>query len=387
MLRYLVVFGVVAGPAWVLAQDAPPRIVLTPEARAQVSEADKVRAEALNTEATNFYKTGRYKEAIEKFQRANEINPDPELVFRIAVAYQQLESWQECVNYMDRYLESAPTGPKRDRADNTRKSCDARIERDQQLIIDSDPKGARVFLDDRAKGVQGQTPFSNYVRPGSHKVWIELDGYDTVEQTIQVQTKEPFRLNLVMRKMQNRGWLFVDSILIDARVYIDGKNVGLTPFQEPLGYGAGLHQVVVERDGYTRFTKQVNVNKGQVTTVDAYMVRTDNISTWRTGLGWTAEVLGALCIGGGVVAFFLAEDEYNDTDDFDKLAFYEKLGYGLGGGLMAVGTGLLIWDAARDVVDDKDRNPGYKKPVRTPTARGPVHFGVHPTGFAFGFEF
>ena len=99
---------------------------------------------------------------------------------------------------------------------------------------------------------------------------------DKIEQTIEVQKKEPFRMNVSMRRIQNRGWLFVDSTIIDARVYINGKNVGLTPFQQPLPYEAKLHQIVVERDGYTRFTKQVMVTKGKVTKVDAYLVRTED---------------------------------------------------------------------------------------------------------------
>jgi len=371
---------------------AQPAVVLTPEAQAEVSAADQKRADDLKNEANILFRDGRYKEAIEKFQRAFEIVRDGELLYNIGVSYQNLEAWQECVSFMERYLEKASVGPKRDRAENTRKSCEARIERDQELTIESTPTGARIFIDDRARGVQGTTPFRNYVKPGSHRVWVELDGYEPTDQTIEVQKATPFRMNVQLSQVQNRGWLFVDATVIDARVYIDGKNVGLTPFQAPLAYGAGPHQIVVEREGYTRYASQIKVEKGRLARVDAHLVQTSANSTWRSPLGWTLNVVGFLAIAGGVTAYFFAEEEFNDTDQFKQLALYEKLGYGVGGGLMAVGTGLLIWDSVRDVIAEEHRNPKYGEPVKLqegvsdepPTA---VRFGAGPGGISFGFSF
>ncbi len=370
----------------------PPRVVLTPEAKAQLSAADKARADDLKREAGALFSQGRYKEAIEKLQMAWDISQDVDLLYSIGISYQQLEAWQECVSFMDRYLEGAPIGPKRDRAENTRKSCDARIETDQQLIITTDPPGAHVFLDDRTRGVQGQTPFRTDVRPGRYKIWIEKEGYEPVHQQIEVQRKEPFRLNVRLEQVRNSGWLYVDATVIDARVYIDGKNVGLTPFDEPLIYGAGAHQVVVERDGYTRFTQHVVVKKGQVTTVDAYMVRTEVLNSWRTPLGWTMNVFGILAIGGGVTAYLFADvidgGKFNDTQEFEDLAFYERLGYGVGGGLLALGTTFVIWDKVRDEVLEEHRNPRYGQPVKLPPRQASLpSIGVSPNGVSFGFEF
>jgi hypothetical protein len=360
------------------AASAPVKVVFTPEAQVQLSEADRARADALQGEAEALYSQGRYKEAIDKFRQSHEISQDPNLFYSIALSHQQLEAWQECVAFMERYLDKATPGPKRDRAENTLKSCDARIERDQLLIIESDPPAARVFLDDREKGVRGQTPFRNYLRPGTHKVWIELDGYETVEQTIEVQKKEPFRMNVAMRVIQNLGYLFIDSTIKGATVFVDGKNIGLTPLREPLAYGAGRHQIVVDRDGYTRFDQHVSVEKGKVTRVDGYLVRTEFVSSWRSGTGWTFNVLGILAVGGGITAWQLADKEYNDTQDFKDLAFYEKLGYGLGGGLMVLGTSLIIWDRARDRIDDDHRNPDYQKPVKLPKDATPATLGAMP---------
>ena len=146
----------------------------------------------------------------------------------------------------------------------------------------------------------------------------------------------------------------------------------------------------MERDGYTRFSSQIKVEKGRLARVDAHLVQTEHNSSWRSPLGWTMNVLGLLAIGGGVTAYFFAEEEFNDTSKFKDLALYEKLGYGIGGGLLAVGTSLIIWDKARDVIADEHKNSKYGEPVKVQDGAGEpsaFRFGVSPGGVSFGFSF
>ena len=64
-------------------------------------------------------------------------------------------------------------------------------------------------------------------------------------------------------------------------------------------------------------------------------------------MGWVSQVLGLMSIGGGVVAMHFANREYNDTERYRKLAQAETLGYGLGGSLIGMGIGLVMWDVLR----------------------------------------
>lgn len=358
------------------AQDAPPdapKVVLTPQAEIDAAAAAKAKSDALAVEGSRLYGTGNYALAIQKFREAYDLNPDPALLYRIGLSYQQQRDWPACVESMKRYLDlqEGRVDPQIDRARTVRDLCEARIERDQKLVVESQPSGARVFVDNRNTGARGQTPLEIFLRPGKHRIWVELDGYEPQMQDIEVQPATPYRMTITLAPRQDLGWLFVDASVKEARVYIDGRNVGLTPMAAPTQLEAGSHQIIVERDGYTRFNQQVVVERGQLARVDAYLVQTESPTTWRTTTGVVALVLGSAAIAGGVVAYVFAEDEYNDTEDFDTLTTYQSLGYGVGGGLLAVGTSLLVWDMTREIIPESQRNPDYGRPVQRPGGAAP----------------
>ncbi|MCB9553763.1 MAG: PEGA domain-containing protein, partial [Myxococcales bacterium] len=351
------------------SQDAPPgapQVVLTPQAEADQVAAAKAKADELAAEGRKLYAAGLYEQAIARFTEAHTLSRDPELLYSVAVSHQQLRNWEKCVEVMTAYIADVPPGPdpKLDRARTTRDLCEARIERDQELVVESQPVGARVFIDNRNSGARGQTPFRMYLRPGKHRVWVELDGYNPHMEDIEVQKSTPYRMSITLAPRQDLGWLFVDASVKDARVFIDGRSVGLTPLTVPEQLATGNHQVVVERDGYTRFNHSTAVERGQLTRVDAYLVQTESPTTWRTTTGVVSIVVGALAIGGGVTAYFFAEDEYNDTDDFDRFATLERVGYGVGGGLLAIGTSLIIWDLSRETIPSEHKNPDYGRPMQ-----------------------
>ena len=83
-------------------------------------------------------------------------------------------------------------------------------------------------------------------------------------------------------------------------------------------------------------------------------------------MGWVSQVLGLMSIGGGVVAMHFANREYNDTERYRQLAQAETLGYGLGGSLIGMGIGLVVWDVLRDRIPSRDRNPAFGQPFLIP---------------------
>ena len=348
------------------ASPAPDRVVLTPEAKAQASAVAQARADGLTVEGTTLYRNGLYQEAIAKFRTAYTLTEDVDLLYRIGLSHQQLRQWDKCVAVFDQYLELAPSSPKRDRGLNTRQSCATRRLTDQRLSVTSSPSGAAVYLENRKTGLRGQTPLETVLPPGIHRVWVELDGYAPVMQDIEIVQGEPFTLNLVLKPRDDSGWLFIDANIREARVFIDGEVVQLTPFVAPISMSAGAHQIIVERTGFTSLSTQVTIKPARLSTVDVSLALLAAPSTWRSSTGWAANVLGVLAIVGGVVAWQFVDDAYNDTADFDDLAGYERLGYGVGGGLLTVGVGLITWDLLRGGLAPGDVNAAYGAPPPLP---------------------
>ena len=66
------------------------------------------------------------------------------------------------------------------------------------------------------------------------------------------------------------------------------------------------------------------------------------------------------------MAWQFADDAYNDTREFDTLSGYERMGYGVGGGLLTLGIGLIIWDGVRAGISPDDLNPAYGTPPPLP---------------------
>ena len=200
---------------------------------------------------------------------------------------------------------------------------------------------------------------------------VELEGYEPMIADIEVRRNEVFRLKVALKKRVETGWLFVDANIRDAQVYVDGQALMLTPFVRPQPIGVGTHQIQVQRDGFSPFSTYVDIEPFLMQRVDAVMTRSENVSTWKSSVGWTATSLGILSIVGGAVSTHMANQHYNDTPKFDEWVGYETLGYGLGSSLLATGVGLLLWDAFGENILESDRNPHYGQPMETPDPLSP----------------
>jgi tetratricopeptide (TPR) repeat protein len=77
-------------------------------ARAQQERSDEneQRARELFELGDDHYAAGRYEAAVEHFQRAYELSPQPAMLFNIANAYERMGEYQKAADHLRRYLES-----------------------------------------------------------------------------------------------------------------------------------------------------------------------------------------------------------------------------------------------------------------------------------------
>lgn len=368
----------------VVTPNARPAVVLTSEADAQLQAEKLAQAAKLRREANKLYSQGRYRDAIGKYDASLALHRDIGVYYSIGVSHQQLEDWSKCIQWMDKFLEKSSDEAKRGRANNARKNCKSRIEVDQTLLVKSTPSGAQVYLDDHRAGVVGTTPYETKITAGPHKIWVEKDGFDPFYRNVVISRKEPFNLDIKLDKTTASGFIYIDCNVKGASIFVQGKNIGITPLIHPIKYPEGQYQASVRKDNYSSFNRMINVKKGQIEVINVNIMPMETPSTWRSSVGWTFLVT-SLILGsaGAATSVVLANQEYNDSDRFKEYALYEKLSYWIGGSVSTISLALIIWDAGRVYVPEEDINPNYGKPVKLPESSS--RFNVSPLGFGFTF--
>ncbi len=113
------------------------------------------------------------------------------------------------------------------------------------LSIQSRPEGARVFVDGEDRGT---TPL--YVRDLSearHEVILYLPGRGAFRQVVEGRGGRIF-VDLEAEEGLGIGFVSVLTDPSDARIDVDGRRVGLSPLELPLG--AGRHTIHVSKAGF-----------------------------------------------------------------------------------------------------------------------------------------
>ena len=95
------------------------------------------------------------------------------------------------------------------------------------------------------------------------RFFIQKDGFESVIRDVQLQQGAPLRLTVELRELTSSGYLFIDSELVGAAVFLNGKSVRLTPFEKPISLAAKRYQVHLNRSGYRTWTRQIRLSRRQ----------------------------------------------------------------------------------------------------------------------------
>ncbi|MCB9727661.1 MAG: PEGA domain-containing protein [Deltaproteobacteria bacterium] len=345
---------------------------------AEPTEEAKRKAADFYMEAQRLFDAELYSAAIENFKKSQELYPAPATLYNIAKSYERLADSQNCVDYYQAYLDAylaANGSPAPDSVDVRNSITKCRLGAKVEVRVDSKPPGAQVYIGDKTK-LLGQTPYSTRMDAGTYKFFLDLNGYQPIEREIVVRPGEPLQLVFEMEKFRRVGTLSVKSNIRDATIFIDGRNIGLTPYGEDIVLEEGTHQITMSKEDYNTFSTEISVVANESYEVKGSLFLRERQKTAKGPLGWTAIALGAALSVGGVLAGQQADTKFAGTSEFDDWAFREKLGYGLGGGLGAVGLALIIWEyAGGKKVKAKDKlSDGGPRPLITPLV------GASPNG-------
>lgn len=175
---------------------------------------------------------------------------------------------------------SKPTTP--DAPPSTEKPAPARATAGR-LVVDSTPRGASVTVDKRWLG---RTPLTlNDVAFGRHEVRVVQNGYETGREEVTLSEATPtrtlsFRLKRTAPATRGAartnqppaarpaapqsytGSMYVDSRPRGARVYLDGKMVGVTPIRIP-DVAIGSHVIRLQLEAHRDWTSSARVVAGE----------------------------------------------------------------------------------------------------------------------------
>ena len=348
-----------------------PEEALSPEELAR-----KERAAELSAEATELFLKELYNSAVELFIKAYEVDPQLVYVYNIAVCYERLGDSDNCVDAYEKYLkqfadENDGAAPE-DVVDVRNSIAKCRLGAKVQITIESEPPGASVAIDQHTT-IVGQTPLTLRQDAGTYTFYVDLPDHQPIKRKVEVRTGEPVRLLFTMEKIQRTGTITVRSNIAGATIFVDGRNIGLTPYNDPIRVDEGMHQIILKKDEYTVYSEEFHVAAGDAQTLSAELWLRDPPTTWKGYLGWTSIGLGAGLVTGG---FFvgqeaakyygasesvptglldtpLAPQSYAAQGQYDQWKLLEQVGYWSGGVLMGVGLALVILEAT-DIYMIKD---------------------------------
>jgi hypothetical protein len=149
-----------------------------------VSEAQKQHAKELYQKGVAAYRAGQFSEAIDKLLDADRVMPNAAFSYNIALAYQAMGDERSALRWLRGYLRQSTK--KDEKAAEKVRVLEAELQAKglQQVTVLSKPGGATLRIDG---SVLGLTPFTTEIVPGSHYVTLTLDGYKTVQKSLELR--------------------------------------------------------------------------------------------------------------------------------------------------------------------------------------------------------
>lgn len=276
--------------------------------RVEAQNAGLSEAEKHFHEAQSLFEKERYQDAARSFEAAYAARALPPFLYNIGACYEKLAKekpaelahWDRAIDHYQRYLEAAPQADDRkgvasriqvltaereriraamDAARASEKPAEVTTSAEVEsldeaairglVVIESEPAGATIYLDDRAGAPLGTTPWSGSLE-GEHTVYVEHKGFQPKEMQISPAPDRLLVLSLALAEEHYLGWIEIKANVPGADIYIDDKSVGAyrkTPFSGTLP--PGKHKIWIAAEGYDEHYEEIEISPGRTHTIDA----------------------------------------------------------------------------------------------------------------------
>jgi hypothetical protein len=197
------------------------------------AQDDAARARAAFQRGVAAYSNGRFGEALDAFNEANRIKPNPVVLYNIGQAESELGRFASAVAHFEQYQREAKNiAP--ERRSEVKKEILRLKSKQARLAVDANVDGARVTLDGVAVGA---TPLGHAIAldPGPHKLVIGHEGFDDYTSEFTAASSETVRLSAKLAPVSPPRPAVGDSELPKAPVGVGrpGEPVLPAPHEAP----------------------------------------------------------------------------------------------------------------------------------------------------------
>ncbi len=237
---------------------------------------DRGASEKFNERARGAYDRGSFPEALELFVKAYETFPDTRYLFNAGKACTRLKDYQSALHYYGRFLALSPE----DRGAKKLRQEMASLERGLKrrgllpLSLTSSPEGALVTLNGAVNPHLRLTPVRLWVKPGEHSLRLELDGYQPLEQRVEVKKAKTLDLTLSQKQRKATVTVLCKAGRESCSVSVDRAPAQVLPAGgKALKLEGGRHLLTFTAPGRVAQTKELMLKSGAQETLEVTLKR------------------------------------------------------------------------------------------------------------------
>lgn len=202
---------------------------------------------------------GDYRTALQHYLLSNRLAYNKNVVFNIARCYELLDRFAEAYRYYSDYLAE-------DIEESDRRLAQEALDRIGRRValvrIESTPPGADIYLDRVELGSRGQTPRTLALEPGTARVILQREGYESASTEVRAERGATARVELALTPILGTVELVGEPA--GATVRVDdpaGEPVGTLPGEIQLV--PGQHTLIVSAEGHQPTQIDVTVRPRQ----------------------------------------------------------------------------------------------------------------------------
>ncbi|MGK4006256.1 TonB-dependent receptor [Sorangium sp. So ce1036] len=213
------------------------------------------------------FKKGEFRAALEHFLASNRLVPNRNVIFNIALTYEELGRFADAHRYYDDALEGEADP---EVAAEIQAALQRIAPRVAVLQITTSPPGASIYIDRKDLGPRGRAPRRLAVDEGRYRILVELDGYEPVAvDATEVKLGQAKEVMFVLRRI-------VGTVRVDLRgareaaVHVDSEGAPpacVAPCDVDLP--PGRHVLYFSRPGYHAAPRSLTVAAREVVPVTA----------------------------------------------------------------------------------------------------------------------